>query len=68
MTDDEGNEYPIEDGDLKQITFSVPPGFEGYLNIEYREPWYWRAAEVVSLVSAIGLAAYLIRRKGVEAR
>ncbi len=68
VTDDEGNEYPIEDGDLKQITFSVPPGFEGYLNIEYREPWYWRAAEVVSLVSAIGLAAYLIRRKGVEAR
>ena len=68
VTDDEGNEYPLEDGDLKQITFSVPPGFEGYFNIEYREPWYWRAAEVVSLVSAIGLAAYLIRRKGVEAR
>ncbi len=68
LTDDSGQEYPISDGYAGQIQFSVPPEFDGYINIEYRVPWYWRAAEAVSLVSAFGLAAAVFRRKGMEKR
>lgn len=53
--DDSGKEYPVGDGDNCQIQIEVPPGFSGTLLIEYREPWYWRVAELISLFSAVGL-------------
>ena len=58
VTDDDGNEYPIKDNNINQIEISVPIGFDGYLLVEYREPWYWRAAELVSLIAVLGLCVW----------
>lgn len=66
VTDDDGNEYRIKDNVNNQIEVSVPTGFDGYLYVEYREPWYWRLAELISLVSVVGLCVskgIAIRRK-----
>lgn len=53
VTDDSGNEYEITDSDNKQIKFHLPAGFDGYVTVDYTEPWYWRAAEMLSLLSVI---------------
>ena len=58
VTDDDGNEYPIKDNNINQIEFSVPIGFDGYFLVEYREPWYWRVAELVSLIAVLGLCVW----------
>lgn len=66
VTDDNGNEYQIQDNVYKQIEVSVPTGFDGYFHVEYREPWYWRLAEAISLLSVLGLCiaeGAAVRRK-----
>lgn len=55
VTDDDGNEYQIENSANHQIVISVPAGFDGYLYVEYKEPWYWRLAELISLMTVSGL-------------
>lgn len=55
VTDDDGNEYPIKDGYANQIEVSVPIGFDGYLNVEFREPWYWRVSELISVLVVLWL-------------
>ena len=36
-----------------EITVKVPPYFDGNITVKFVEPWYWRAAEAVSLLSLI---------------
>lgn len=60
VTDEDGNEYEITDSDNKQIRFFLPAGFDGYVTVDFAEPWYWRAAELISLLSVIYLC---IRQK-----
>ena len=55
VVDEAGHEYVIEDGHNKQIRFIVPKGFEGNIMISFEEPWYWRAAELISLISILGV-------------
>ena len=55
VIDDAGNEYAISDSDNKQIQFTLPAGFDGYITLDFIEPWYWRLAEFISLASVIFL-------------
>lgn len=55
VTDQDGTEYPIMQNYNNQIQFSVPAGFEGDIVIDFEEPWYWRAAEILSVVSVLGM-------------
>lgn len=61
VTDDSGNEYQIKDGANNLIEVSVPIGFDGYLYVEYREPWYWRLGELISLVTVLTLCVRKLR-------
>ena len=61
VTDDNGNEYQIKDGANNLIEVSVPIGFDGYLYVAYREPWYWRLGELISLVSVLALCVRKLR-------
>jgi len=45
------------------MRLSIPAGYEGNVTVDFVQPWYWRAAQIISLLSWIGLAAYAIRRK-----
>lgn len=62
VTDENGVEYAISDNYNNQIQFSVPAGFDGYIVVEYKEPWYWRIAEVLSLLSILGMCAWTLRK------
>lgn len=53
--DEYGNEYEIVDGANNMIRFSLPAGFSGNVTIDFIEPWYWRIAEIISLISVICL-------------
>lgn len=54
VMDEAGNEYEITDGENNVISFQLPQGFEGNITVEFREPWYWRVAEIVSLLAVLG--------------
>lgn len=49
-----------------RLAVSIPSGFEGTLKVFYREPFYWRILELVSVVSwGFVLLCILLSAKGV---
>lgn len=51
---DEGQHFPIEvtDGTNHVIKLMIPEETEGNITLLFREPWYWRLAEIITLLSA----------------
>ncbi len=61
--DEKKHEFIIEDNaENNQIQFSVPEGYTGNITVAFREPWYWRAAEWISLM-ALAAGIWLQSRK-----
>lgn len=58
VRDGSGNEYPIMDGEESRITFEVPVEYAGQITIAFCEPWYWRLAEIISLISLVSLCGW----------
>ena len=58
VTDESGNQYEITDGKYNFIKFSVPAGFSGKIYVDFVEPWYWRAGEIISLLAVFCLCGY----------
>ena len=52
----------VTESEDKHVRVVIPPGFDGRITVEYREPVLWRAAELVSLGSLAALACYRIRK------
>lgn len=48
----EGEEYPVVAGKNNQVRILLPQGIFD-LTVEFREPFYWRAAEGISILSAV---------------
>lgn len=61
-TNDLGNELEISDGENNVISVAVPAGFAGNITVAFHEPVYWRIAELVSLISVIGVIVFAFRR------
>ena len=58
VIDDKGNEFSINNSEVDRIHISsIPTDFDGYILVEFKEPWYWRAAELISLISIVILCA-----------
>ena len=51
---DEGQHFPIEvtDGTNHVIKLMIPEQTEGNITLSFHEPWYWRLAEIITLLSA----------------
>lgn len=51
---EEGQHFPIEvtDGTNHVIKLMIPEETEGNITLSFREPWYWRLAEIITLLSA----------------
>ena len=51
---DEGQPFRIEvtDGTNHVIKLMIPEETEGNITLSFREPWYWRLAEIITLLSA----------------
>ena len=43
-------ELSVGYGENNRIRITIPAGFQDSVKITFREPWYWRAAEIISLV------------------
>ncbi len=65
VQDEDGNTYAITDGSNQVICVELPAGFEGTLTVTYREPWYWRAGEILSLgtLLAVWITAVWMKRR-----
>lgn len=62
IVDEAGNSYSIHDSDNLLVAFDLPAGFEGDIFMTYVEPWYWRLALIVSIISVPLMVAYLYRQ------
>lgn len=57
-TTDSGEAVQIIPGTSYRISLSVPPGFGGSIRVEFREPVYWRVAEIISLAALLGFLGF----------
>ena len=58
-----GEELMISNGKSHRVKLHLPGGYSGNVKVEFSEPWYWRAAELVSLTGFILAVAFFIREK-----
>lgn len=53
--------FPIMRGENGKIVVELPDYYKGTLKVHFVQPWYWRASEIVSLLTLVWLAIYLWR-------
>jgi hypothetical protein len=41
----------VMSGDNGRVAVTIPSGYQGTLHVAFYEPWYWRAAEMISLLT-----------------
>lgn len=58
-----GERFPIIRGDNNRIEVELPNHYQGTLKVCFVEPWHWRAAEIVSLLTLIGFIIYICRSR-----
>lgn len=68
-----GIEFPIAKGENNKIRVELPADYQGTLTVLFREPWYWRAAEMFSLSVFLILCSYgcymcYMQRKRIECK
>lgn len=51
--DENGSSLPILTGASGRISVSIPAGYAGSFTVEFREPWYWRVSEMISLITLL---------------
>lgn len=58
---DDGQQLQLLPGASYRISVSVPAGFSGSFSVKFREPWYWRLCEWISLFTFIGIIVWTFR-------
>ncbi len=58
-------ELSVQLSEPGKVRVLVPPGYDGTLLVRFEEPWYWRAAEAISLFT---LAAWVMWQIGKYAK
>ena len=48
-------------GDNARLCLQIPAGYHGTVRVYYREPWYWRVFEVISVIAFIGYGISILR-------
>lgn len=66
---DTAQPIPVCAGKNNMVRIQLPKGYSGSISISFVEPWFWRFAEAVSALTAIGIIISLIwmrakRRQG----
>lgn len=54
--------FPVSRGSNNKVHVDLPDHYSGTLRVDFVEPWHWRAAEMISLITFIGIAVYLWRK------
>lgn len=68
VTDENNISYKVETGTNNKIKISIPASYDGRIFITYKEPWYWRLSEVISLVGMLTLIVLSLFKKKIPAR
>ena len=58
--------YKLSAGDNNKLRVTLPAGTDSVIRIRFREPVYWRIAEIVTLLAAVGMilsGVYFRKRK-----
>lgn len=50
-------------GDNGRVEVSIPANYEGTLTVGFSEPWYWRVAEIISLIALAGIILYIRKNR-----
>lgn len=58
---DTKEELTIIPGESYRVAVAVPAGFSGSFRVEFKEPWYWRVCELISLFSLVGGIFYMVK-------
>ncbi len=58
-----GEELELSSGKSHRAVLHLPGGYSGSVKVKFVEPWYWRAAELISLAGYIWAAVFLYHRK-----
>lgn len=58
-----GERFPIVRGDNNRIEVELPDHYQGTLKVCFVEPWHWRAAEIVSLLTLIWIIVCACRSR-----
>lgn len=63
-----GKRLEVCAGENNAVRVLVPGGYEGTISVRFVSPWYWRMAEVISVVVLVGLLgqAIMLKRKGMK--
>lgn len=56
-----GERFPIKRGDNNRIEVELPDHYQGTLKVCFVEPWHWRAAEIVSILTLTAIIVYICR-------
>lgn len=54
-TDEEGMRLETRQGNSGKVEIRIPEAYEGKITVQFREPWYWRICEGISLVCLAGV-------------
>ena len=61
--DETGNQLQITSGTSGRVSISLPAGYQGSLCVEFKEPWYWRICEIISLLFLFAICVTLIKQR-----
>ena len=53
-----------QDPQSKMLRVEIPAGYSGRVEVGFAEPWFWRAAEAVSLLTLAGVVLLCLCRRG----
>ncbi len=56
-----GQKLILEKGELSMVKVIVPARYSGVIIVNYRETWYWRVAEILSLLTLISVTLVLLK-------
>ena len=60
---DGGEPLEITDDGSHLLGVSVPAGYSGRITVKFTEPWYWRAAELITLTVVVAFVAGMVYKR-----
>ena len=59
----EGRELAVQDGSNHLVRVAVPESYEGEISVQFESPWYWRLAELITVITVVAVAADVLRSR-----
>ena len=60
---DGGESLEITDDRSHLFGVSIPAGYSGRITVKFTEPWYWRAAELITLTVVVAFVAGMVYKR-----